>query len=75
MSLASLLADSGRVNEGWPYMEHAAAVAPDNALVHNNVATYLLRLRESNENCPGTLKGYQAKAYLKRSRMAQNLAS
>lgn len=44
MSLATLLADQGRLKEGWHYMQRAAAVATDNADVYNNLAAYLLRM-------------------------------
>lgn len=44
MSLATLLADQGRLEEGWHYMQRAAAVATDNADVYNNLAAYLLRM-------------------------------
>ena len=46
MNLATLMADQGRVEEGWPHMQRAAAVARDNADVHNNLAAYLLRMGE-----------------------------
>ena len=44
MGLAGLLADSGRGQEGRGYMEQAAAIAPDNADVMSNMATYLWRI-------------------------------
>ncbi len=44
MSLASLMADSGRTEEGWQYMDRAVKAAPDNTNVLNNLGAYLLRL-------------------------------
>lgn len=45
MALATLLADNGRIEEGFPYMEQAVFVAPGNADMLNNLGAYLLRLR------------------------------
>lgn len=44
MALGSLLADTGRVEEGWPYMQRAADVAPDNPIVLNNLGAYFFRI-------------------------------
>lgn len=44
MGLATLLADRGMVDEGWPYMEEAVSIAPGNTDILNNLGAYLLRL-------------------------------
>ena len=41
MRLAGVLAESGKVDEGWPYMQQAAEVAPNNADVQSNVGGFL----------------------------------
>ena len=48
MGLGMLMADTGRTKEGFPLMEQAVQVSPENANNLNNMATYLLRLGKGN---------------------------
>ena len=41
MKLAGVLGDSGKLNEGWQYMQQAAEVAPNDADVQSNMGIYL----------------------------------
>ena len=44
MGVASLLGDTGRMEEGLQFMEKAVEVSGENPNVYNNLGAYLLRL-------------------------------
>ena len=44
MMLAGVLGDSGKLDEGWQYMQQAAEVAPNDADVQTNMGVYLYRM-------------------------------
>ena len=44
MSMATLLGDAGRLEEGLKFIQKAVAAGSDNPDVYNNYAAYLLRL-------------------------------
>ena len=47
MTLATLLSDTGRTGEGYQYMQRAVDVAPQDPVVRNNMAAFLIRQGES----------------------------
>ena len=47
MGVASLLGDTGRMEEGLQFMEKAVEVSGGNPNVYNNLGAYLLRLGDS----------------------------
>ena len=53
MGVASLLGDTGRMEEGLQFMEKAVEVSGENPNVYNNLGAYLLRL--GNSTVRGTL--------------------
>ena len=55
MGVASLLGDTGRMEEGLHFIKKAVEVSGENPNVYNNLGAYLLRLGNSSIHSTGRL--------------------